>query len=549
MSLDLSLVHAAQRLSYARTMSEIVDVLSHAARAASGADGISVVLRDGDLCHYIEEDAISPLWKGRRFPMGDCVSGMCMIDSSPICIEDIYADSRVPHDAYRPTFVKSLALVPIRAADPIGAVGAYWAKGHVASADEVLALQTLADSAALAIENVQLISRLSEESTRKDRFLSMLAHELRSPLGPIRNAGQTISRLSADRPDIQQATAVIERQAAQMGRLVNGLLDASRIANGQVELAPVRVELNALVAGVLDDRRYLADAAGLALGLELPQRSTWVVADPSRIEQAVVNLLENAIKYTRQGRVTAQLHADGDRATLRISDTGCGIATDHLESIFEPFSQVDTSLSRTAGGIGLGLTVARGLIALHGGGISASSSGIGQGSSFTLWLPLAADAHGTHDGARAAAHATPPVDGDSDAKGGDDIDDTQPATGQARVLIIEDNHDAATSMQMFLGLCGHATEIAGDGRSGVALAQRWRPDVVICDIGLPDWDGYEVIARLREDARTAHCPVFAVTGYGDDVRERVAAAGFVAHLVKPADPNELDALIRQHLPR
>ncbi len=509
-------------LSTCRTVERVVRVLRDATRDLVGADGITVVLRDGDKCYYVEENAIGPLWKGKRFPMSACISGWCMIHRQQLVIQDIYADARIPHDAYRPTFVKSLAMTPIRTAAPVGAIGAYWATHHEATPEQLGTLQALGDSASLALENGQLIDELRDAGRRKDAFLSMLAHELRNPLAPMRNGLHLLRLQGGSREAVGEAAEMMDRQVVHMSRIVDDLLDVARINNGKVTLKRSRLDLGALLRQCVEDRRHAVDAAGLKLSLEVPLAPVWLDADATRLTQVFGNVLDNARKYTPAGgRVAVSLSADAAtrQARVEVQDTGIGISSKLLPHVFETFMQADESLDRTAGGLGLGLSIASGLVKLHDGSISVQSDGIGKGARFSVTLPNVEPAQLTPPAAAAAA---------------------EPGGKGLRLLIIEDNKDSAHSLQKLLKYCGYGASVAYDGSSGVDLALAERPDVILCDIGLPKMDGYTVAATLRKSTDTAGARLIAVTGYGtDEDRRKSRDAGFDAHLVKPINLDEL----------
>jgi signal transduction histidine kinase/CheY-like chemotaxis protein len=554
MALETALIRVVQRLSSCRELSAVMAVLREAARDFTGADGITVVLREEDVCYYAEENAVAPLWKGRRFPMKSCISGWCMMHRKQVAIADIYADPRIPHDVYRPTFVKSLAMVPIRSEDPIGAIGAYWADQHQATPDELQILQALGDSASLAFDNIQLIERLKNASRRKDEFLSMLAHELRNPLAPIRNALHLL-RLGADAsqkadagsflpeaasPDtgnhfqstkhlagqaVARARELMERQVQHLARLVDDLLDVARLTRGKVALRHERIDLARIVRDCAEDRRGLLQGAGLRLALELPQTPVWVLGDAVRLAQAVGNLLDNSVKFTPAGgQVTVCLSADSQtsQALVSVRDTGIGIELEMLPRLFEPFAQADHSLAREGGGLGLGLSVAKGLVELHGGSMGAASAGSGQGSEFLIRLRCEPE--------------PPALDGQLPPR-------QNPIDGRSkrfRILIAEDNRDSAESLRMLLQLCGYDVTVAASGPEAVKAAAATHPDIVLCDIGLPGMDGFAVAGELRRNPDTAKARLIAVTGYGrDEDRQRALEAGFDQHLVKPVDPGQL----------
>jgi signal transduction histidine kinase len=521
MSRQTDLIRVVQRLSLCRDLDAVTATLREAARDLTSADGVTVVLRDGDLCHYAEENAIAPLWKGRRFPMSTCISGWCMLHRQQVVITDIYADSRIPHDAYRPTFVKSLAMTPIRSENPLGAIGAYWASHHRATNEELQILQALGDSASVALDNIQLIERLSDANRRKDEFLSILAHELRNPLAPIMTGLHLMNMADRDDEQRRRAHDMMQRQVRHMAHLVDDLLDVARLTRGQITLRRERLDFARLVSQCAEDHRRLFDRARTPLTVQVPHTPVWVNGDSTRLSQVVVNLLDNAAKFTPPGgEVNVRLTSDArtGEALLTVTDTGIGIDAAVLPTLFQTFAQADASLDRSRGGLGLGLAVARGLLELHSGHIEARSSGSGTGSVFTVRLPLAGEPAALRD-----RRTTP-----------------SRISRSVRVLVVEDNRDAAESVQMLLEAHGYEVFVAFTGPDGVEAARAHRPNVVLCDIGLPGLDGFEVAGKLRSDPATARITLIAVTGYGQDAdRQRSAAAGFDLHLVKPVDPGRL----------
>jgi signal transduction histidine kinase/CheY-like chemotaxis protein len=361
----------------------------------------------------------------------------------------------------------------------------------------------------------------------KEEFLGMLAHELRNPLGTISNAIQVLRMVPQNGGQgdetWRRAIDAAERQVHRQALLVDDLLEASRVTRGQIELHCDRMDLTDLVRAVTEEYRATLKDARLALALEVAGAPLPVWGDRQRLTQVLSNLLENAIKFTPQGgsiRVSARGVAGG-RAEVSVADSGSGIAAEVLPHVFEVFTQGEQSLDRSLGGLGVGLAVVKGLVELHGGFVSARSEGVGRGAEFTLSLPL------TSRG---------PV--------------LAPATGREeearRILVVEDNPDAAATMRDFLELSGHEVELACSGAAGVQAARQFHPEVVLCDLGLPGMDGFEVAAQLRRDPATASARLIAVTGYGrDEDRRRSKAAGFDLHLTKPVDP----ALLRQLLQR
>jgi PAS domain S-box-containing protein len=379
----------------------------------------------------------------------------------------------------------------------------------------------------------QRAEQLAEESRRKDQFLTMLAHELRNPLAPIRTAAQVMRLLGPVDPAIAKARDVMERQVTHMARLVDDLLDVSRITRGQILLRTEPLDLVALVHAAVEDHRPTFEATGLALAVELPDRPLWLVGDPTRLAQVVGNLLHNAHKFTPAGgQVAVRLAAEpGDgAAVLSVRDSGIGLAPDLLDWLFEPFNQGDQSLDRSRGGLGLGLALVKGLAELHGGTVAAFSPGVGRGSEFTVRLPLSP---------KSAAPAPT-------------SDRTLPAAGTPlRVLVIEDNPDTAESLQLLLELSGHRVEVAHTGPAGVAAASRLRPDLVLCDIGLPGaMDGFAVARELCAEPHSFRPYLIALSGYGQgEDQRRAQEAGFDRHLTKPVDPRALTRLLETLAPR
>ncbi len=367
---------------------------------------------------------------------------------------------------------------------------------------------------------------LKEADRRKDEFLAMLAHELRNPLAPIRNSVQVLKLIGSSDPMQAQARDLIERQVAHMARLVDDLLDVSRITRGNILLRKGRLDLVALVRAAVEDHRRLLEEAGLDLTVELPDRPLWVEGDPTRLAQVVGNLLHNANKFTDAGgkvavRLTAE--AGGEGAVLSVRDSGIGLGPDILGRLFEPFSQADRSLDRSRGGLGLGLALVKGLVELHGGTVWASSPGPGRGAEFVLRLPLAAPPK--EAGRQSPAAASP--------------------RRALRILVIEDRRDTVESLRMLLELLGHQAVVAYNGAAGLQAARSIRPDVVLCDIGLPGgMDGYAVARALRADEELFEVPLIAMSGYGQEEDQRRARqAGFDRHLTKPVDPKVLTQLL------
>ncbi len=365
---------------------------------------------------------------------------------------------------------------------------------------------------------------LREADRRKDEFLATLAHELRNPLAPIRNALQ-ILRLSPD-PEVQEQTrSLMHRQLDQIVRLVDDLLDVSRISTGKLELRKERVHLREVVNGAVEASRPFIDRMGHRLTITAPNQALTVDADPTRLGQVFVNLLNNAAKYMdRGGRIWLAVERQGSDVLVSVRDTGVGIAADHLPGIFQMFSQVEGSLERSQGGLGIGLTLVKRLVELHGGRIEAHSDGPGKGSAFVVRLPLVVEASGPLAPAGREEAPAP--------------------MSSLRILIVDDNRDSADSLGMLLRIMGNDIRTAHDGAKGVEMAGEFRPDVVLLDIGLPKLDGYQVCRRIREQGWGRGMVLIAVTGWGqDEDRRRSHEAGFDHHMVKPVDPQALMRLL------
>ena len=362
---------------------------------------------------------------------------------------------------------------------------------------------------------------LRAANRQKDQFLAMLAHELRNPLAPITTAAQLLQRGQLDPERARHASAIIARQAEHMTDLVNDLLDVSRVTRGLVNIEKEELDVSAVVNGAIEQVRPLLEAKRQELHVELWQAPLHVSGDRTRLVQVVSNILNNAAKYTPPaGRLVLRVTAEGDEAVIAVRDSGQGIDPQVLPYIFDLFTQAERTPDRSQGGLGIGLALVNSLVALHGGRVSADSEGLGRGSEFVVRLPLL----------QAACAAEAPMEEPAAAA----------ATGAARVLVVDDNADAAQMLATLLEAHGHAVSVAYDGSSGLACAQRERPDVMLLDIGLPDMDGHELARRLRASSDTAGATLIALTGYGQsEDRERAREAGFDRHLVKPADLSEL----------
>jgi PAS domain S-box-containing protein len=369
------------------------------------------------------------------------------------------------------------------------------------------------------------IESLEQRERQTNEFLAMLGHELRNPLAPIRNALSLMGMQAADEATREWSRNVIDRQVRQLTRIVDDLLDVARITSGKIELRKEHVELNAAVLRALESCRPFAEARRQILEVETSKEHVLVDGDLIRLSQIVLNLLNNAIKYTPDGETIAvSVARDGDWAVLRVRDTGIGIPAELLPKVFDLFVQGERSLARTEGGLGIGLTIVRKLVALHGGTVSVRSDGPGKGSEFVVLLPALSDAQTV---------------GESGAT-------WQPGNARIRrrVLIVDDDRDLAETAAVLLKASGHEVRIAHDGASALAIAAEYRPDVVLLDIGLPGMNGYDVARHLRASEQRHPMMLVALTGYGHDVdRQRAREAGFDQHVVKPLEPATLERLV------
>jgi PAS domain S-box-containing protein len=368
--------------------------------------------------------------------------------------------------------------------------------------------------------------KLREADRRKDEFLAMLAHELRNPLAPIANAVNLLQRDATSAPIQQQSRAIIERQVARLARLVDDLLEVSRISTGRIQLHLEPVAIAEVIDRAIETARPLIQQHGHALRVELPGRAVWVHADGARLEQVLVNLLNNAAKYTDAGgRIELRVSVENDAVALKVIDSGIGIAPDLLPRIFELFTQGERSLDRSRGGLGIGLSLVQRLVAMHGGTVAAQSEP-GKGSEFTVRLPI------VHPipAAAAAEHPVLPHD----------------RSEALRVLVVDDNVDAAKSLALLLETVGHCVAIAHSGMAALETLDSHRPHVVLLDIGLPELDGYEIAKRVRARYSPEELVLVAMTGYGQQTdRERSKQAGFDHHLVKPAACEEIETILAE----
>jgi PAS domain S-box-containing protein len=393
-------------------------------------------------------------------------------------------------------------------------------------ADEVEFLRTICDYVTVAYERVRLVKQLQDSDRRKDEFLAVLAHELRNPLAPIRNSLQLLRMGEGNGEILEQARRVMERQLEHMVHLIDDLLDVSRITRGKILLRKERVDLATAVQSALEASRPQITASNHEFTATLPSEPIDLDADPTRLSQVFSNLLTNAVKYTdRAGRIWLTAERLSNHAVVTVRDTGIGIPAEHLPHVFEMFSQGAPALERSQGGLGIGLSLVKGLVEMHGGTVEAYSDGPGKGSQFTVRLPVL------------DTLARPSVEPDPDAS-------ASAASSPSRILVVDDNRDSVESLAMVLRLHGHQVQTARDGVEAVQAAAAFRPNLVLLDIGLPKMNGYEAARRIRHHDWGKRMVLVAMTGWGqDEDKRRALEAGFDHHMTKPVDPVALEKLV------
>ena len=422
--------------------------------------------------------------------------------------------------------LRSYLCVPLKVrGETIGVITFAMAEsGRTLSTYELTLAEDLAGRAAIALENARLYHELRETDRRKDEFLAMLAHELRNPLAPISNALYILGLQPSQSATADQARAMMERQVQHMVRLVDDLLDVSRIMRGKIELQKETIHLNDVVGRAIETVQPLIDGLGHRLEVSLPDPQVRVDVDPIRMSQVLANLLNNAAKYTERG---GRIWLDGEQRNgdvlLRVRDNGIGIEAGMLRQVFDLFAQADHSRQRAQGGLGIGLTLVRRLVELHGGTVEASSRGLGQGSEFVIRLPRLT-------GKESMENQDQPTPTDAQSK--------------RRILVVDDNMDSANTLAMLLQMTGNEVNVAYDGPAALESFRATHPEVVILDLGMPGMDGYEAARKLRTMPGGDQALLAALTGWGqEDDRRRTGEAGFDLHLVKPVKLDDLRALL------
>jgi len=564
-------IHVARDITERRRVERLYAVLSSVNETIVRADNETALCRD--VCHIVADGGDFPLvWiglvTGRQVrpvassgsgdsyldniqvevdgPLGSGPTGSCIREGRSVINDDF--DTNPTTKQWRGAALnhgfRASAAFPLHLdGKTVGALTLYAARPGAFDRDQVRLLEALGADLSYALEalhrqrlraQAETALRKSEQSLResdqrKSEFLAVLSHELRNPLAPIRNSLFVLEHATPNGEQARRAQTVINRQVGHLSRLVDDLLDLTRISRGKIRLEREVLELNDLIGKTLEDNRSLFERSEVRLETKLATEPLYVNADATRLAQVVGNLLQNAAKFTpRGGRTTVESSADRTRqqAVVSVSDTGIGMAAEVRARLFEPFVQADTTLDRSQGGLGLGLALVKGLVQMHGGTVCAQSDGVGKGAQLVVRLPLALQAAAVAQPGQGRAHCV-----------------------SRRVLIIEDNVDAADSLSEVLALENHEVAVAYNGPDGLAKARELKPEVVLCDIGLPGMDGYEVARRFRSDETLRGAFLIALSGYAQpEDLQRAREAGFDEHLAKPPSFEKLGRLLARLAP-
>ncbi len=429
-------------------------------------------------------------------------------------------------DDHRRTGIRAVQSTPLvsRSGVVLGVISTHWRQPHQPSDRELRMLDVLARQAADLMEQKQAETALRDADRRKDEFLATLAHELRNPLAPIRNGLALLRACPRDSEHVVEVRGIMERQVEQMTRLVDDLLDVSRITRNKIELRKERVELADVVKNAVETSRPLIDSARHELTLSLPADPVFLDADRVRMAQIFSNLLNNSAKYTEPGgRIALEAAVHDRHVVVTVRDNGIGIPCEALAYVFDMFQQANRSIERSQGGLGIGLTLVRRLVELHGGTITAQSEGPGKGSAFTVRLPIAAGRH-----SRAGR-----------------VDATGPSTlCKKRILVVDDNEDSVSTLSLLLRIKGNEVRTACDGQEAVEVAATFRPEIILMDVGMPKLNGYDATRQIRGMPWGKDVFIVALSGWGQaQDRERATEAGCSAHLTKPVDFTALEHLL------
>jgi PAS domain S-box-containing protein len=462
-----------------------------------------------------------------RLDFGQAVCGAVALQRQPIVATYIQQSNDPRVQLVKSFGLRAYACNPLLVGDRLlGTLSFATRSKDEFDADEVAFMETLCHYVTVAYERLRLVNELKEADRRKDEFLATLAHELRNPLAPVRSAVQVLRLKGPDLPELRWSRDVIERQVEHLTRLIDDLMDISRITRNKLELRKQRVELTQVIKGAIESSRSLIEQCGHRLIVDLPSEPIYLQGDLVRLAQVFLNLLNNAAKYTeRGGRIWLSAMRQGEKVVVRVKDTGIGIPPNQLGRLFDIFFQVDRTLERSQGGLGIGLSLVKRLVELHGGTVDAHSEGFGKGSEFIVRLPVIVES--------VTLPHSEELSSASDFK-----------SASRRIVVVDDNRDSADALAMLLQVYGYETDTAYDGVQGVEAAERLRPDAVLLDIGMPRLNGYDACRCIREKPWGKGLVLIAMTGWGqEEDRRRTIEAGFDAHIVKPVDPTDLIKLI------
>lgn len=520
------LIQLVTELSKAKDLQQIMHIVAAGARRLVGSDGATFVLKDGEMCFYLHEDALSPLWKGQRFPLESCISGWCMVHKEAVVVENIYADSRIPAEAYRPTFVKSLAMVPIRKNEPLGAIGNYWAKKYRASEEELELLQALADATSVALTNIELYNQLNNQVTAmheahrlKDEFLMTLSHELRTPLSSILGWSYT---LLADQNAWKTGLRAIQSNAQKQLNLINDLLDTGKVLAKQMTFQKKVVDFSQLVQSLVEDYRHLALEKNIELTTSFLQQEKMVIADVNRIEQVMTIMLDNAIKFTpMEGEIQVSFKLVEGYACFEVKDSGPGFSLEVQKKMFQPFIQADSSSTRSFEGLGLGLFIAQHIVHEHGGHLQSNGD---KGATFRLLLPVAVVTN-------LVESMQPKIDLSMIRTENSEFKDM-------RILLIDDCPDVLELLQNIFSRLGAKVQTCLNAIEGHIQLNRFLPHLLICDLAMPEENGHSLLKKIRSEGHKL--PSIALSAYDDPAKASEALeSGFNIFLLKPVDPSLL----------
>jgi two-component system CheB/CheR fusion protein len=536
------LVKLVQQLATARTLDEVMSLVRSAAREIAHADGATFVLKDQEFCFYADEDAISPLWKGQRFPLSTCVSGWAMMHKQQVVIEDIYQDPRIPLTVYSTTFVKSLVMTPIHKSEPLGAIGVYWSKTYTPTHEELELLQALADAVSVSIENVSLygcleqrIEELKKANQANEEFLMTLSHELRTPLNAILGWAEILAENYWDDSEAQLGLSTIKHSAMVQTKIIEDLLDMSYITSGRLKIDYKNVDMVEVAENIVRELRPAADKKHIQLQLESQFETAIVLGDAERLHQIVTNLISNAIKFSDESTtVTIGLRTEGPAALIEVSDQGIGMTADFVPMVFDRFKQADGSLTRRYGGLGLGLAIAQHLAYAHKGRLSARSEGLGQGSTFAFAVPLVESS--------LKENRTPARPHVEDASLSVSTPMSLRDLVAKNILVVDDDRDCRRLVETILKKTGASVQSAASVAEALRISEESRFDAVVCDISMPEADGFTFLDQVRGGTTPmpSQVPIIALTAFADSNTQKTALAkGFDNFLGKPFSSSHL----------